>query len=699
MVNSEIFSESERIAKAFLEACQHGTHPSYRARINIIGHSGAGKTSLTRRLLGQKFQKEEESTDGIETHRIEFNVNESPLDHIVWSEAELDPVKLVAIFSEDVLERSAQSADQQGQQKQGQEQPKIGQETIDELRIYSEKKEDEKHAVKGREVPAEVIPSNRPHYSENTDTNQEAEETIKGVLRLWDFGGQTEFYTTHHMFLDADAINIIVMDISKPLKEKLCKDNDKVQAVGVPQTAEEFFCYWLRSIQTKASQKNVEQNILLVLTHRDIISGSQPSSYIQDFVHDVKQVINTNNLPQVEENHIYIVDNNTGNQKEFNNVKVGLLEMLEKMDWKSERPVKWLKLEADMRTVIDQKTAKPCKYLTQEEVMMLSQKLLMNDMELEPFLSYLHSKGDIIWFPDSGLRHLITLDPQWLVDMFKILITSEEFLHKRSLRDEALQLLQHGTVTFGALQKFWSGNDAEFLAKLLQNYNLILPLQKSSAAVPQKYLVPCMLPQPKDPVVLLKTKPFEHMAQICKSKHQSAHQVLLPIGTFAKLIAVCSKRYHLREEHLSDKFASFELQHGLILTIQQTHGSAITVSIWCLLRELQENPMSLLLETWFSLREALTQCRVPLSSIFDLLCPHWKPGCYCCLVKVEEGASGTTGGHHSLQPIQAECSCHGKQLGTVMMTPGQFYCIAIIFIQGTAWSLIAMASHICMANA
>ncbi len=93
------------LAQAFQEACQHGTHPSYRARIKVIGHSGAGKTSLTRRLLGQKFQEKEESTDGIETHRIEFDLYESPDSLNSWVEADLKPEKLAAHFSREVFQR------------------------------------------------------------------------------------------------------------------------------------------------------------------------------------------------------------------------------------------------------------------------------------------------------------------------------------------------------------------------------------------------------------------------------------------------------------------------------------------------------------------------------------------------------------------------------------------------------------------
>ncbi len=126
---------------------------------------------------------------------------------------------------------------------------------------------------------------------------------------------------------------------------------------------------------------------------------------------------------------------------------------------------------------------------------------------------------------------------------------------------------------------------------------------------------------------------------------------------------------------LSLRFASFELQQGLILTIQQTHGSTIAVSIWCLPSDLHENHLSLILETWDSLRDVLTQCMLPHSPSFELLCPHWRPGDACSMVKVEQvGVQHSAGtgvlcsvdslpdGVTTLHPVQPECICHRELL-------------------------------------
>ncbi len=553
------------VTQAFLEACKHGTCPSYRARINIIGHSGAGKTSLTRRLLGQKFQKEEESTDGIETHRIEFDLKKG--DKSSWRERELNTETLMESFKQEFqLRQKDLNAGKEPMTLQLLHQSQAAVRVSPELKGSPREQTTHQTAVATENFPSGLKLFEPPKLSQKDLKEIEglqegtglsatfsrilkklgnSQDQAKAVLSLWDFGGQTEFYTTHHMFLDADAINIIVMDISKPLKEKMCKDNDKVQLVGVPQTPEEFLCYWLRSIQAKAEEKKIDPNILLVLTHKDTISGSQSSSYIQDdFMNSILQLISQANLPLVGSQNIFVVDNNTGDKREFDSIKSYFLQSMEKLEWQSERPVRWLKLEADMR-------AKSFKCLAHADVIKLAEKLLINEEELEVFLMFLHSKGDIIWFPDSGLKHLIVLEPQWLVNMFKKLITAEQFLHKQPFRDEALQLLQHGTVTFTALKKFWAGHDVYFLAKLLQNFGLILPLEKSSAAFPQKYLVPCMLPQKE--VAFMQSEPFKGGELVYESKHLAVFDQLFPIGTMAKLMSVCHKRWQMRQQELSHR--------------------------------------------------------------------------------------------------------------------------------------------------
>ncbi len=53
--------------KLYRDVCSTDTQVVYRSRIMLVGPYGAGKTSVKRSLLHEKFVHTHETTDGIET--------------------------------------------------------------------------------------------------------------------------------------------------------------------------------------------------------------------------------------------------------------------------------------------------------------------------------------------------------------------------------------------------------------------------------------------------------------------------------------------------------------------------------------------------------------------------------------------------------------------------------------------------------
>ncbi len=737
---------------AFLEACKNGTHPSYRARINIIGHSGAGKTSLTRRLLGQKFQEKEESTDGIETHRIEFDLIEEDLkQEECWQEIELKTEELVKTFHKDVLERAgslqagdvlvetddvrtdiieeirkfgkheAQEELEEMQELTDREMPseeepwgtevqnehKQKEHEMQTIVIYSEvklgkgkEKQNEKYKKKkgnplkrlkllvwprkqssqGKDSNAE-IEHDEPAFSEpnavfqqdseDASTAQEEDkdrdeeegeeeqpdESQKGVLRLWDFGGQTEFYTTHHMFLDADAINIIVMDISKQLKRKLSNQAAKQQQlVGIPETPEDFLCYWLRSIEMNSRERKIQPTVLLVLTHKDKVAAAEQESYIKTFIQDVKQIIQHKKLPSVSDDHIFAVNNKSGPATEFEKLRRCVKQIIEQeASWGAERPIRWLKLEADMKQRSDKKVQKPMKHLTHHEVMELANIYHMDQEELASCLLFLHSVGDLIWFPDEGLRDVIILDPQWLVDVFKVLITSEQFIKDRDLLDDVYQLLKTGLVSYSSLEKFWAGNDVRFLLEIMKKFDLLLPFESKPAGL---FLVPSMLPPkqiaPQEAGILRSLHP------IYTTEYRAEFEELFPIGTFAKLLAACSRKWPvLEDEDLSQNFASLSTSEKTKLVLYQPHRSSIQTSVWCQPDKLDRHPLSDILGVTTALAPIFKSHDIPSSRLCQLVCPNWRPhyALFCVTDALQESLDPESETYKNIEYIQKECLC------------------------------------------
>ncbi len=690
-------SESEKMSQAFLAACQHGTHPTYRARLNIIGHSGAGKTSLTRRLLGMEFVDDLESTDGIVTHRIEFSLSqeaETKQEDQKWQEAELKTGQLVNIFNTDVLERTtvkaydASSLDVDGKMHQaalGDEQ--VSHDIIEELQNFTKQREAEEHEKEKEEtqrekekekeeaaqrkkkktplqklkrllVPRKEAKQNQQSSSDEKETEgyDQENDSVKGVLRLWDFGGQTEFYTTHHMFLDADAVNIIVMDISKALRRKLTsKPEDEVHCVGIPETPEEFLCYWLRSIEAVMDENEIQPTVLLVLTHKDKVVVTEREAYIALFKNDIKEIIHSKKLMPIPDHHIFVVDNKEGPAAEFEQLKKCVKQVIEeRQSWGLSRPIRWLKLEADMKQRIDENDQEPVRHLNFQDVQKLAKVYHMADEELKACLHFLHNVGDLIWFSDESLRDVITLDPQWLVDIFKLLITSEQFIKKRGLQDDVFQLLRHGRVSFKSLEKFWVGNDVRFLVEMMRKFDLILPLESKFEEV---FLVPSMLPQKQ---IIPQTSPIlKRCKAVYTTEHFAKFEELFAIGTFSKLLAAASKVWPICEEaDFSCSFASFSLSEDTKLVLYQPHRSCIKISLWCQPDKLEKHPLSSVLRVTSVMSPILQAHRIPPSELCELICPNWRPDntLFCtrpALPKSLDPASS----FDLIQYVESECLC------------------------------------------
>ena len=74
LVPSEIKARGRKAMLAYENALKTGKVKVYRARIMFIGQDRAGKTSLKNSFLGVPFDREQQSTDGIEMDPSKFEV-------------------------------------------------------------------------------------------------------------------------------------------------------------------------------------------------------------------------------------------------------------------------------------------------------------------------------------------------------------------------------------------------------------------------------------------------------------------------------------------------------------------------------------------------------------------------------------------------------------------------------------------------
>ena len=107
-------------------------------------------------------------------------------------------------------------------------------------------------------------------------------------LVLWDFAGQSLFYTTHVLFMSRIAMYILTHNLSNKLEAKAvsqvkCGIHKRIVDTECDATNLDFIHYWLSSIHALSHESKSEHLpaklpvVFLVCTHADkLASGTQP---------------------------------------------------------------------------------------------------------------------------------------------------------------------------------------------------------------------------------------------------------------------------------------------------------------------------------------------------------------------------------------------------------------------------------------
>ena len=317
------------------------------------------------------------------------------------------------------------------------------------------------------------------------------------------------------------------MDISLDLNISLLQSSDTRGKYSIPKTPAQILCYWLNALHVLAKEKTTEPNIALVLTHKDMIKADDKKKYTESYIEELLECIcGKQYASYITVSNIYVVDNRQGTEGDFKQIRNKIFAQITKQkSWGIERPTRWLKLEAD---ILEKAKEIDKPYLRISDVKDLASAFAMNQKELKSFLSFHHNLGDLIYYSDKKLSDIVVTNPQWLLDMFKTLITPHEFLDRRQLKPEVLEELKRAIVSEDSLKVVWKGNDVQFLKDVMIKFDLMLPL--GSEQKDKKYLIPCMLPSQE--VQSDRPDPFTDMLLIYSSTLQPECGDAMPVGAF-----------------------------------------------------------------------------------------------------------------------------------------------------------------------
>ena len=309
---------SAQVDMAYTEACKEGTKKVYNARIILAGYSGGGKTSLANRLLGEQINVDERhSTEGIALHRIESTFNRREMIGEQWDKKELNSEDLKKDFN-----RGLVAILQGGMRKDSMESAHTERaESHTPTKHYAENEDEDtkapinKGSKGGHQGLSVWHPVSESHLNENSTEKEEypflldqttrekimalankefkegSEENTPFSISLWDLGGQDEFISTHHLFLNIDTTILIVTDITKELYELIGSNFH----FGYLNSAVDVLHYWLNffhnAFEERKGTKEMEPNVALVLTHKDKIPQENPDEYLEDYKTQILEAV------------------------------------------------------------------------------------------------------------------------------------------------------------------------------------------------------------------------------------------------------------------------------------------------------------------------------------------------------------------------------------------------------------------------
>ncbi|XP_071943202.1 uncharacterized protein [Antedon mediterranea] len=647
----EVLARGQEAKNAFLDAIQEGSKPIYQTRLMLVGQERAGKTSLTKALIGHPFDDNEKVTDGIElscTINVKHTTNWTPNQNKKTNKAMQEYRRTLAEeIVNDILKNKEEKQTELREHVKKQENGEVcsvgeleeatlltfsnstynGQtcteiSAITTLEIEEEKKE--------KLQDSKEIGRKKQEYEQfglTEDTQEEVFKLVKNILEekkrngekkiseeikkvqqtigdltlsIWDFAGQDLYYITHQMFLVSRAIYIICFnlchDLNAPSRvEVFHREYGKITDADHYMTNLDRVVFWSQSIYSHTTENSVSNQkqfsppIFIVGTHRESLPGNDEER--QALTEDKFLLIKKAFKQKPYEDHVvlkyYAIDNSVRSplDKSIVELRDHITEVAKNESYMGEKmPLKWLNFLHE----IEQLRAQNEHSINFKQVTKISSKCHINtNIQLFAMLHFHHDLGNIVYYgerdtPYSALNDIIIIIPQWLIYIFRLVITvknpSDQWAEFRS---SWKKLDEEGFLEERLLRRMWQEflEKFEALLQLMQKFDLIcvktqsiLYKQTTGTKSDRLFYVPS----------LLKKKEGDEMVsldKLAKSNNTVVFYVnfdgFLPEGLYYRLVV---RIVHWSQQRSHDKGYNPRLFYQQVkVYIDQNHDAIIRI--------------------------------------------------------------------------------------------------------------------------
>ncbi|KAL3888903.1 hypothetical protein ACJMK2_001263 [Sinanodonta woodiana] len=255
----------------------------------------------------------------------------------------------------------------------------------------------------------------------------------------------------------------------------------------------------------------------------------------------------------------FAIDNTQCDPK-LDDIKRRIFELAsQQTHWGEEKPARWLPLEQEIMA-IKAYGVKVAPLSLVEEINRSSSIKIEDRDELEVFLTFQHDIGTILYFNAEGLREKVVLDPQWMIDAIKSLITDHRFIKRNpTVNKEWYAFNDHGKLTHELIDAIWTKKEKpdfhdnkEYLILVMEKLNIIArpmsyTMDGKSVKKEDYYLAPCILKQctPKEIICPRSVTGKESTTALCFVSKEK----FLPPPIFHRLVGACLTHWPIAKQN------------------------------------------------------------------------------------------------------------------------------------------------------
>ncbi|XP_068699869.1 uncharacterized protein [Montipora foliosa] len=616
----EILARGSKAVYAFQKAMQTGKVKVYRGRIMLLGQDRAGKTSLKKSLLGLPFDPWQESTVGVE---VDPSTCEIEMDQVInWTPSERKKLEdsefgeeIARQIAKDLAQTEAAKKNQtaavsqldqvqkssRGEKVEDQENLELPSNEAEswsymdqksEIAVEVGKSKDEGPVEKSNELELNIdtttMPSNVTDLVVRYLQDLRLEDDVKRkevILTLWDFAGQHLYYAAHSVFLSQRAVYVLVYNLNKSLlaeAEHRCRqgiteillDNFNNESNLDNLLSWLVSVHGIRSVAVDA-HKNLENENkkLRYLRPPVIIVGTHADQPFED-VKTAEKRIKGRILGKEYAKHVittyFAVNNKAENDEGVQKLRQKIMEVLNNEPYMGEEvPLRWFLFEK----VVEALVAKSMYHMDLAQLLPAIKQVCRIDDEDETtaMLNFYHDLGVIV-------KHgrTVVLQAQWLIDLFKKLITVPPYEEADPLYVNCWEELQaKGILRTPLVDHVFSdfvkkGHLKQDILEMMELYGLIA---KFSSGMPT-------LENKEEPIYFVPTQLTSSPSELCEIKPSERDPCPLfvhfldgfvPHGLFpqfvSRCISWCSENGFKETPKLFNNGARFLLGKQIILAL------------------------------------------------------------------------------------------------------------------------------------